>query len=397
MKLKNSKIILATHVRSTGSITPTDELLKYLLKNDVSKVVLITHPIVFTPNINGSGYELYLNGNSIKSDSKFFKIVYLPSFVMYLNDLILTLIFAIKLGHHYDLYIGYDNLNALSGLILRKLGIVKKCVFYVIDFTPKRFENRFLNWVYHSIESFCAVNCDETWNLSCKMIKAREHFKNISPKLGNQRVVPMGIWFEELRRFDSNEIDNTQLVFMGYISKKQGIQYVLKAIPNIVAQISDFKFLVIGDGEYLQTLKDLASNLQIDDHVKFAGYIEDQNDMHSMISRSSFAVALYEEGDPERNYTYYADPGKLKEYLGLGVPILLTDVPHNAQEIVKKGCGKIIIASPEEISKIVVELMSNEENIIQYRKNAINYANEFDWNAIYTSNVGRIISGIKND
>ena len=43
---------------------------------------------------------------------------------------------------------------------------------------------------------------------------------------------------------------------MGHILEKQGVQYFIDAVPLIIKSLPDFKFLVIGDGEYLKKLKE---------------------------------------------------------------------------------------------------------------------------------------------
>jgi len=117
-------------------------------------------------------------------------------------------------------------------------------------------------------------------------------------------------------------------------------------------------------------------------------HIKDHTEVEKLIAKSALAVALYERGDLERNFTYYSDPGKIKVYLGAGVPVLLTDVPYNAKEIEKEKCGKIVELEPKSIARAVVELMKNEDVLKKYRKNAIEYAKRFDWNLIF----GRIFS-----
>ena len=82
-------------------------------------------------------------------------------------------------------------------MVLKKLGIVNKCIYYVVDYNPKRFTSSIVNFIYHKIDRISAIHCDETWNLSRRMIETR--FKDsVIPK--NQKVVPMGCWFDEIKR-----------------------------------------------------------------------------------------------------------------------------------------------------------------------------------------------------
>ena len=373
------KIILSTHAWSTG---PGQELKKYLLCKKAEKLFFLSHPLRYHARLNGSGFELYENGQLVKESHRRHKK--LPQIPTYLSHFAANIYYALKDNGKYDAYIGFDCLNALAGWLLKKLGKVEKCVYYVVDYTPQRFDNQFLNWVYHTIESFCALHCDQVWDLSPRMADAREKFKHIEKgSYKFRQIVPMGIWFGEIKRCKFTAVKKHQAVFMGNLLKKHGVQHVLEAIPIITKSIPDFRLLVIGDGEYLGELKKISKDLGVDGHVTFTGFVEDPIEVANMIARCALALALYESGDPLRNFTYYADPGKLKVYLGAGVPVLLTDVPPNAKDIAQKKCGKIISPGKESIAAAVVELMQDEKILRLYRKNAVDYAQQFDWNKIF--------------
>jgi len=107
--------------------------------------------------------------------------------------------------------------------------------------------------------------------------------------------------------------------------------------------------------------------------------------MENMLARCAVAVALYERGDLESNFTYYADPGKIKDYLGAGLPVMLSNVPPNAREIEKAGCGIVIGDDKKEIAAAVVKFMSNESELKEYRRKTFLYVKQFDWNKIFNS------------
>lgn len=384
-KLKIKSIAISTHVLADG---PAQALEKYLIKNKVENLLLIEHPLYYNNRLKSSGYKVYEDGMLIKK--KFNEIRKIPSILAYIKDIFLNIWFILASRHKFDYYIGFNNLNAFSGWFLKKIGKVDRCIYYVVDFTPKRFENKILNYIYHKIESFCAINCDETWNLSYKMIEGREKFKGVEKSLGIQKVVPMGIWFDEKKIVNFNDIDKKQLVFMGNLLEKQGVQFVLESIPYIVKELPSFKFLIIGDGEYKNFLMKKINDLNIEKFVKFAGFVKKHEDIEKMISHSALAVALYEKGNIETNFTYFADPGKIKAYLGAGVPILLTDVPHNAKDIQENRCGRIIDYNPIVIADTIVKLLNSEDILREYRKNATQYIKKFDWNEIFNKEFGVI-------
>src|SRR5262249_43330397 len=121
-----------------------------------------------------------------------------------------------------------------------------------------------------------------------------------------------------------------QILFLGHLLEKQGVQIVLDALPSVIKKIPTVHFIIAGGGEYLTTLQDQVSQLSLAKYVSFTGWIKERKQIDRMMSESAIAVATYK---PEKkqlyNFTYYADPTKLKDYLSAGLPIILTDISYN--------------------------------------------------------------------
>lgn len=379
MTQKDKKIVIATHVYTDG---PAQAFREYLIKKHVD-FLWIGHPLFYNEKLKSSGYEMFLGGELI--EEKYRKIKKIPSLLSYIKDVVLTISYVWKFSkkHKFTSFIGYNNLNAFAGIILRKLKKVTKIVYFVIDYTPKRFKNKFLNKIYHRLDQFCVKHADETWNLNEEaMNRARKKFWNFdSYKYSEQKTVPMGFWGKRIQ--ENQNFNASSLIFMGHIIKQQGVQHVIKAILKITEYIPDFKFNVIGSGPYLDELKSLANELGVQKSVEFKGFVKDHKDVEEIISSSALAIALYEEGNFETNFTYYTDPGKIKAYLGSGLPILISDVPPIARELEKNKCGKIIKHDPDSIADAVVTFLRNSEILNQYRKNVKSYATQFDWDVIF--------------
>ncbi len=289
----------------------------------------------------------------------------------------------------FSLFIGINPMNCIVGLFFRKFGKVKKVIFYAIDFTPKRFTNSLLNSLYHKIEAYCVIHADEIWNVSPKIAEGREKFLNIPLKKYPQKVVPIGVWYDKIKKKPLSKIKKNQVVFLGHLLKKQGVQMVLSAIPDIVKNIPEFKFVIIGGGEYEKDLKELIGKLHIGKYVEFKGWIKDRNKIDAILGVSALAVAVYEpEEDKLYNFTYYADSTKIKDYVANGLPIILTNVPYNAYELEKMKCGIVVAYQKEKISHAIISLLKDPEKLKVYRQNAFSYIKRFDWNNIFSKAYG---------
>lgn len=101
-----------------------------------------------------------------------------------------------------------------------------------------------------------------------------------------KRVIPTGI---ELAKFERPEItaeniadlreklgisnQETMLLSLSRVSYEKNIQAVLAALPAVLEENPDVKFVVAGDGPYLSDLKAQAKRLNITDAVIFTGMI----------------------------------------------------------------------------------------------------------------------------
>ena len=214
--MTDKKYILTTHVWSDG---PAQALREFLIKNK-RDFIWIGHPLYYSKKILGSGYSVFKKG--LETDKRYFKSRNLSGPIKYALEVGLNIIFLLSLKPNKEYtYIGYNNLNALSGIILRKLGKVSQTIYYVIDYTPKRFNNRLLNYIFHKIDQFCIKYADETWSLNEKaMHDARKRFYNFNAYqkgFSKQKEIPMGFWKERisLKKFD--EINKKQIAFLGNI------------------------------------------------------------------------------------------------------------------------------------------------------------------------------------
>ena len=374
--LKQKSAIIVIHESSGG---PGHDLKNFLLVNNTRELLLISHPLLYFKEgfKKSSRFELYKNGKLIKEDESFHWD--LPEPLLYVKDFIYTFIWTFKYCKNPDLFFGVDNLNALTGLYIRLLFKKTKVIYYVIDYVPMRFKNKLLNNIYHFIEKISAQHSNTTWNLSPRMIEGREEkWKRPFP---NQIVVPYGIYFERIKRAPFNKINKHEIIFMGALLGKQGVQLVISALPLIIKKIPDVKFTIIGKGPYENNLKKLVIKFRLGNHVSFLGHIESHEEMENRIAKAAIATALY---DPKNaDFSYYADPGKIKNYLGAGVPVIMTDVPQIAGEIESNECGIVVEYDIKKLANKLINFLENKSETERYRVNAIKFAEKYSWDKVF--------------
>jgi len=116
-------------------------------------------------------------------------------------------------------------------------------------------------------------------------------------------VIPNGIDPLDLQPVDDLERlrarfaapDERLIVLVGRLVYEKGFQLALEALPGLIERLGDVRFLVAGSGTHEQELRDQASELGLDPHGTFLGWIGDDV-LHSLYRIADLCVvpSLYE-------------------------------------------------------------------------------------------------------
>ena len=112
----------------------------------------------------------------------------------------------------------------------------------------------------------------------------------------------------------------THIVTVARLVEKKGIEYSLKAIAKVIRSGRLLTYTIIGDGPLKSSLERLASDLEINAHIKFLGS-RSHPEVLGFIAKSHILIAASvtsREGDEE------GIPNVLKEAMVQGLPVLGT-------------------------------------------------------------------------
>lgn len=375
---KNQNVLILSHYskRAISGGGPPQEVRNFLLPL-VKQIFYIEHPFPYAEN-KRSSMTIYENGVIKKQIFTFSKFG--PQILFYFMDFFITLYFLLYSRTKFDLCVALDNLNTFSVLPFKKFGIIKKLVFYTIDNTPYRFENKILNYIYHFIDKIACYNSDAIWILSEIMIDTRKK-RGISPKKSGKNIIlPMGADLEGIKLLPINKIHRHQMIFVGILLEKQGLQIVIEALPKILEKAKDAKLIIVGGGEYENELKKVAANSKVSKFIDFKGFVDKHSDVEKLLCESAVGIATYKP--TLNNFTYFTDPGKPKLYLGCGLPVVITEVPLISKVIQEKKAGSIVNYSSEDVAEKIMELLLNNKKYEAYRKNAINLSKNYNTNTL---------------
>jgi glycosyltransferase involved in cell wall biosynthesis len=106
-----------------------------------------------------------------------------------------------------------------------------------------------------------------------------------------------------------------QVLYVGAIANQDGVDRVVRAAHHIVHERgrTDVKFAVVGDGDGLKELQDLAHSLDVEPYIYFAGWVGD-TELFSYLSAADVCVAP----DPPVPINELSTFIKIMEYMSYG-------------------------------------------------------------------------------
>ena len=122
------------------------------------------------------------------------------------------------------------------------------------------------------------------------------------------------------RRGRTRRDEKVVMIYPGTLNRHQGLDIALRAFSLIKDEVRDAEFHIYGVGPEEGSLKQLASELDLGDRVKFSGYRR-LKEIAAVIENADLGVV------PKRNNTFgnEAFSTKTLEFMAMGVPVIVAD------------------------------------------------------------------------
>ncbi len=108
------------------------------------------------------------------------------------------------------------------------------------------------------------------------------------------------------------------LVSHGTISRGRGLDTMIRAVCKIRVEVPSIRLHILGDGEYLQTLRALVAELGVEDCVSLPGFVSYEEMVNSVATADLGLVGL------EKNaYSDLVLTNKMFDFFALGRPVVI--------------------------------------------------------------------------
>lgn len=137
--------------------------------------------------------------------------------------------------------------------------------------------------------------------------------------------------------------------FMGSLLAYHGVEKLIQAFINLADEHENIKLLIVGDGEVLETLKEIAVKSPFSERIHFTGKVS-KKDVYSYVSLMDVGVSP--------DHSWYGSPIKIFEYAALEAVILARDA-DNIRDIFTHLENSWLFKSESELQHGMKELIIN--------------------------------------
>lgn len=179
-------------------------------------------------------------------------------------------------------------------------------------------------------------------------------------------LVPGGV---DLERFNPEKVDSDYfrkqygfsnedvvLFFMGWLYQFSGLKEVALKLSEIKKSHPQIKFLIVGDGDAEEDLKEIIKMNNLENSVIMTGRMPFE-DIPKLIAASDICLLPAYNNEIMRDIV----PIKIYEYLAMQKPVITTKLPGVMKEFGKNN-GVIYVETPNEVIEMVISLTNEEIN-----------------------------------
>lgn len=342
----------------------------------------------------------------------------LPNFVVYIVQYFINFIMLFYLLKKskikkFDIGIGETSFGSASIWLLQKLGEVNFTVYMNGDILPPKNMNetfyftqgtnafKYLRLLFDKIAiNFqyilrnAGMKCDLIWYVTEKIQKW-----DIANGYKAKNFFLSQVAFIDQKDFEKyskiKKVKNT-LGYIGRLDESAGLDIVISALPLVQKKIPDIKFEIVGGGTAsVEHYKAFARKNHAEEYINFHGYVPQMEDAYKILATTSLGMALYSPS--KSNVSLYTDASKVKEYLKLGLPVLITkNGPDIEKDVKKYEAGIAVEYDKNIIAKEIIRILKHFQTYEKLKKGVIKLAKDLEYSKHLDNIWHEIIRAYKN-
>ncbi|MGI5467700.1 glycosyltransferase family 4 protein [Streptomyces sp. CA-132043] len=191
---------------------------------------------------------------------------------------------------------------------------------------------------------------------------------------GDAVVIPNGVDVDFFARAEpKEEWQGRTIGFMGRIDEpRKGLPVLMKALPEILAEVPDARLLVAGRGDEKEAVADLPAELR--DRVEFLGMVTDE-DKARLLRSVDLYVAPNTGGESFGII--------LVEAMSAAAPVLASDLDAFAQVLDQGEAGELFTNEDAgALAASAIRLLRDPSRLTELRERGSRHVRRFDWSTV---------------
>jgi glycosyltransferase involved in cell wall biosynthesis len=265
-------------------------------------------------------------------------------------------LFRLCRRERFDLVVTHTSKGGFLGRISARLAGVPRVIHTAHGFAWHEFSSSASNLFYTALEwvaaHFCdliiCVNHEDRVAAIDRRVVAADKIVSVPNGIDVDRLVvarPSDLYLQL-----AGEDEASVIGVVGRLAPLKGVEYLIQAMPAILARYPSCRLVLIGDGPMESELKDLTRSLGVTDRCEFLGFRADIPDL-----LACFDVFVQPSLREAMSIT-------LLEGMAAARPVVATDIKGN-REVVTDGVDGLLVepSAPEALANAVIELLEDRE------------------------------------
>ncbi len=202
-----------------------------------------------------------------------------------------------------------------------------------------------------------------------------EFTKNKLAKLLNTKskkisvIPPSGINYKQILDSKVDIHKKYDLIYYGRLIKHKNVDKIIKAVASLRPAHPGIKLIVIGNGPDKDSLIRQTENLKLGNNVSFYDFVDDYNELLSMIKEAKILVA------PSEREGFGIS---IIEANACGLPAIVMDFPDNSsKELIIEGENGFVCSNDNDLFR-KIEYLCYEANYLKISRKSLEAASKYD-------------------
>ena len=183
----------------------------------------------------------------------------------------------------------------------------------------------------------------------------------------------------DLEKFYNSKKNNKRVIFSGAMYHHRGVDVLLNCASQVIDQINDVEFLLLGDGPEMTKLREFVNKKNLSKNIIFKGWVEREK-IPEFLATSSIGIGPLRITDVTKG----ALPIKVLEYMASSLPILAMKETL-PKDILKDEVNGYAITDSNELAQKIIHILKNDDLREQMGKNSNEMVQKFDWKNVAES------------